>query len=164
MQDRELIHYGSYHPIRFSIEYSSLDLLPITSFENALRVVAIKNLIMPRILETWQDVVYVQPLREALDLRSRPGGALNRCFGTLMPPNPIPETDYLLVVNGETDDTYPCRLGNIAAYAGPCVFDEHHFNPRAVSIMMIIEIPDDVDPDCHSTLICNSTGENHILP
>jgi hypothetical protein len=89
---------------------------------------------MPRVLETWQDVVYVQPLREPLDLRSRPGGTLNRCIGTLVPPDPIPETDYLLVVNGETDDAYPCKLGNVVAFAGPCVFDEHRFNPRAVSL------------------------------
>jgi hypothetical protein len=133
-QDREATHPISYHPIRFTIDYSSLDLLPLTSLENAIKVVAIKNQIMPRVLQAWQDVVFVQPLHEPLDLSVRPGGAQNRCYGTPLPQLPIPDTDYLLLVNGENDDTYPCSLGNIAAYAGPCVFDERRFNPRAVSV------------------------------
>jgi hypothetical protein len=132
--DRETTHPSDYHPIRFTIDYSSLDLLPLTSLENALKVVAIKNQIMPRVLQTWQDAVYVQPLGEPLDLSARSGGTSRRCFGTPLPQDPIHETDYLLVVDGENDDSYPCRLGNIAAYAGPCIFDEDHLNPRAVSM------------------------------
>ena len=134
IQNRETTHPVTHHPIRFTIDYSSLDLLPLTSLENAIKVVAIKSQIMPRILQAWKDVAYVQPLQEPLDLSVRPGGTLNRCLGSPIPLMPIPETDYLLVVNGENDDAYPCSLGNIVAYAGPCVFDEHRFNPRAVSV------------------------------
>ena len=129
---------GSYQPIRFATDCSSLDLMALSSLENNVKVLAIKSSIMPRVTQVWEEIVYVQPLVESLNLRQRSGGNLGRCFDAPIPADPIPETDYLLFINGETDDTFPCRRGDVAAYAGPCVFDGSRFNPRAVSSRFLV--------------------------
>ena len=122
---------GSFESIRFKLDFSPLDARASQNPNNPIKINAIKEITIPKAISQWSEAIYVERLKNPLTFRDRIGGSLGNCFDTPLPGEPVADTDLFLIVDGRNDDEYPCDLGYVGAFAGPCIFDNLPFNPRA---------------------------------
>lgn len=130
---------GSYKKIRFNVDFSLLNQFRDGS-SNEIKMEALKDTIVPEIMNFWSDALFVKPVGpEGLNLNHHIGGQRGTCFNAPLPQATLVGTDYYLIVDAQTDESSPCSNGNVLAYAGPCVFDNDKINPRAGRVTFCLD-------------------------
>jgi hypothetical protein len=93
---------------------------------------AINNLVemvIPRVVSTFQSMLYVEAPTDPVDLRNRQ----ENCGNVNLPEDPMLNGDFYIIFDGVRDsDEEICRKNkNLAGISQACSFDLWPFNPRA---------------------------------
>jgi hypothetical protein len=131
-KDNDRAPVADYTPIRIILDDAPLlarrsDEALNDDYNTAITILVEK--VIPRVVSTFQSMLYVEAPTNPVDLRNRQ----ENCGNVHLPVDPMLNGDFYIIFDGVRDsDEEICKVNkNLAGISEACSFDSWPFNPRA---------------------------------